>query len=184
MKHTKRFLLTLALAFTGVLASWAQDEVTLTPTATANEWTLQMPDADVELEVTYYTDEELAAEQEAAFTAGVELAKAAKGEWSLSEMPAFDVELEVEYETALALNEVDDNTAKLAEWNGYEADVTLTRTLAKDVWNTLAVPFNVSAATIAGINASLAPNSMTIKKLTSSSLENGSLTQLRRCHRD
>jgi len=56
MKHTKRFLLTLALAFTGVLASWAQDEVTVSPTANANEWTLEMPDADVELEVEYFTD--------------------------------------------------------------------------------------------------------------------------------
>jgi hypothetical protein len=175
-RRSKRYLLTLALAFTGVLASWAQDEVTLTPTATANEWTLQMPDADVELEVTYYTDEELSAEQEAAYTAGVELTKAANGEWTLAEMPSFDIELEVEYETALALNEVDDNTATLAEWNGYEADVTLTRTLQAGGWNTLAVPFNVSTATIAIINASLAPNSMVIKKLASTSLQNGTLT--------
>ena len=71
MKTTKRFLLTLALAFTGVLASWAQDEVTLTPTANANEWTFEMPDANVELEVTYYTDEELAEMEEAAFALSV-----------------------------------------------------------------------------------------------------------------
>ena len=96
-------------------------------------------------------------------------------EWTFT-MPGYDVELEVEYETALALNEVDDNTAKLAEWNGYEADVTLTRTLAAGSWNTLAVPFNVSATTIAMVNASLAPNSIAIKKLTSSSFENGTLT--------
>ena len=98
-----------------------------------------------------------------------------RNEWTIT-MPGSDIELEVEYETELALNEVDDNTATLAEWNGYEADVTLTRTLAAGVWNTLAVPFNVSAATIAIINASLAPNSMVIKKLASTSLENGTLT--------
>ena len=98
-----------------------------------------------------------------------------KNEWTF-QMPAYDVEVNVEYETALALNEVDDNTATLAEWNGYEADVTLTRTLAAGMWNTLAVPFDVSSATIAMINATLAPNSMVIKKLASSSLDNGTLT--------
>ena len=106
MKITKRFLLTLALAFTGVLASWAEDEVTLTPTATANEWTLQMPDADVELEVTYFTDEELAEMEEAAFTAGVELTDNGDGTWTLASMPAFDVELEVEYYTDEELNQM------------------------------------------------------------------------------
>jgi hypothetical protein len=98
-----------------------------------------------------------------------------KNEWTF-QMPAYDVEVNVEYETALALNEVDDNTEKLAEWNGYEADVTLTRTLAAGGWNTLAVPFNVSSATIALINASLAPDNMVIKKLASTSLEDGTLT--------
>ena len=56
MKIFNRYLMLLALAFTGVLASWAQDEVTVSPTANANEWTLEMPDADVELEVEYFTD--------------------------------------------------------------------------------------------------------------------------------
>ena len=167
MKHAKRFLLTLALAFTGVLASWAQDEVTVNPTANANEWTLEMPDADVELEVTYYTDEELTEMEEAAFTAGVELTKASNGEWSLAEMPGFDIELEIEYETALALNEVDDNAATLDEWNGYEADVTLTRTLQAGGWNTLAVPFNADAASL-GLSAA--------KELESATLENYVLT--------
>ena len=124
MKHTKRFLLTLALAFTCVLASWAQDEVTVTPTANANEWTFEMPAADVELEVEYYTDEEWLDMGEA-----LELTKVANGEWTLAAMPAFDVELEVEYETAQALDEATDNGDALAEWNSYEADVTLTRTL-------------------------------------------------------
>ena len=53
MIQLKKLTMTLALAFTGVLASWAEDDVTLTPTATANEWTFEMPDADVELEIEY-----------------------------------------------------------------------------------------------------------------------------------
>ena len=57
MKHLKKLTMTLALAFAGVLASWAQDEyVTVDPTANANEWTLQMPAADVELEIEYEPD--------------------------------------------------------------------------------------------------------------------------------
>jgi len=98
-----------------------------------------------------------------------------KNQWTF-QMPAYDVEVNVEYETALTLSEEADNAATLKEWDGYEADVTLTRTLSDASWNTLAVPFNVSSATIALINASLAPNSMTIKKLASTSLQNGTLT--------
>ena len=157
----------LALLIIAVTSAWAQDEVTVAPTANANEWTLEMPDADVELEVTYYTDEELAEMEEAAFTAGVELTKASNGEWTLAEMPGFDIELEMEYETALALNEVDDNTATLAEWNGYEADLTLTRTLVAGDWNTLAVPFSADAVTL-GLAAA--------KELESATLEGQTLT--------
>ncbi|MBO4801240.1 MAG: hypothetical protein J5545_05170, partial [Bacteroidaceae bacterium] len=96
----------------------------------------------------------------------------------LAATPAFDVELEVEYETALALSETTDNSAALTEWNGYEADVTLTRTLQTGGWNTLALPFNVEAATLAAINAKLAlmGGSMTVKELTSSSFADGKLT--------
>ena len=55
MKATKRFLLTL-VAIAGMTGAWAQnaDEVALTPTANANEWTLTMPAGDVELQVQYY----------------------------------------------------------------------------------------------------------------------------------
>ena len=63
--------------------------------------------------------------------------------WTLAATPEYDVELEVEYDTELALNDVDDNAATLEEWNGYEADVTLTRTLKAGSWNTFAVPFGV-----------------------------------------
>jgi hypothetical protein len=98
-------------------------------------------------------------------------------EWTFT-MPDYDVEVGVVYDTELALNEADDNAATLEEWDGYEADVTLTRTLQTGGWNTLAVPFNVEAATLTAINAKLAlmGGSMTVKELTGSSFENGTLT--------
>ena len=88
----------------------------------------------------------------------IELTSADGETWTLASMPDYDVELEVEYETALALSETTDNSAALTEWNGYEADVTLTRTLAAGSWNTFAVPF-----------ATAIPDGWTVKKLTTSS---------------
>jgi len=57
MKATKRFLLTLA-AILGMTGAWAQDAeiVTVTKTANNNEWTLTMPESNVELQVEYKAD--------------------------------------------------------------------------------------------------------------------------------
>ena len=85
--------------------------------------------------------------------------------WTLASMPAYDVELEVEYETALALNETTDNTAALTEWNLYEADVTLTRTLQTGGWNTFSVPFSMAN-----------PSGWTVKKLTGASYNSDTKT--------
>ena len=72
--------------------------VALTSSANGTVWTLaQMPAYAVELEVTYYTDEEIAQQDEEAFTNGVALTKNADGTWTLAQMPGFDLELEVEY---------------------------------------------------------------------------------------
>ena len=100
-----------------------------------------------------------------------------KNEWTF-QMPAYDVEVSVVYETALALSEETDNTATLDEWDGYEADVTLTRSLTAGMWNTLAVPFDVDATTLAAINAKLGlmGGGITVKELTSSSYADGTLT--------
>ena len=158
----------MALLLTVATGAWAQDPdpIDLTPSADGTVWTLStMPEYDVELEVEYYTDEEVAEMEEAAYTEGVELTKTSDGSWTLAATPAFDVELEVEYDTELALNEVDDNTAKLDEWNGYQANVTLTRTLQAGSWNTLALPFNLSI-----------PMGWTVKELSSASLEGEVLT--------
>ena len=229
MKH--RFLYIMALLLTAATDAWAQDPdpIELTPSADGTVWTLAtMPDYDVELEVTYYTDEELdqlaadeviakinaigtveytpeckalidaartaydaltdaqkalvtnyptltaaeakyaeleAAAAEAQFAEGVELAQTGTNEWTLAETPGFDIELEVEYETELALNEVDDNAATLDEWDGYEADVTLTRTLQAGGYNTFAVPFNMAI-----------PEGWTVKELNTASIAGQVLT--------
>ena len=85
--------------------------------------------------------------------------------WTLAATPAFDVELEVEYETELALSETTDNSAALTEWDGYEADVTLTRTLATGSWNTFAAPFSTAI-----------PEGWTVKELSSATFADGTLT--------
>ena len=85
-------------------------------------------------------------------------------EWTLT-MPASDVELQVEYETALALSETTDNANALTEWNGCEADVTLTRTLQAGSYNTFAVPFSMTI-----------PSGWTVKELSSASFSEGVLT--------
>ena len=87
------------------------------------------------------------------------------GTWTIASMPAFDVELQIEYETALALSETADNTDALGEWNGCEADVTLTRTLQPGGYNTFAVPFGMAI-----------PSGWTVKELSSASLSEGVLT--------
>ena len=96
----------MALLLTLATGAWAQDPdpIDLTPSADGTVWTLStMPEYDVELEVTYYTDEEVAEMEEAAYTEGVELTKNPDGTWTLAATPAFDVELEVEYKADLTL---------------------------------------------------------------------------------
>ena len=249
----------MALLLTLATGAWAQDPdpIDLTPSADGTVWTLStMPEYDVELEVTYYTDEEIAAMEKIGYylvgnmngwtpdskykltenpnavgeymitlllepTSQFKIVYSEDGatakywypsdgpnygengeianddrytvyfkpgtgggdwyynciyvasdplfatptgtrnEWVL-DVPDYDVELEVEYETDLALNEVDDNTEKLTEWNGYEADVTLTRTLQAGGWNTFAVPFGLDI-----------PAGWTVKKLTETAYDEG-----------
>ena len=65
----------------------------------------------------------------------------------------------------LTLNEEDDNTNILDEWNGKTADVTLTRTLQTGSWNTFSVPFDLDT-----------PNGWTVKELESSSVAGTTVT--------
>lgn len=162
MKLMKRNMTALVVLFMVSAGAWAQaEEVTVNPAANANEWTLTMPAFDVELQVEYYTDEEVAEmEREAAFTEGVELVKNPDGTWSLASMPAFDVELQVEYYTELLEEAENDYTAI-----GGTADIWLGRTLQTGSYNTFAVPFAIPASKYADYSLSA------VKKLTASAFD-------------
>ena len=61
MNMKKKVFSMLALLVAVVTGAWAQEPIDLTPNADGTEWTLaSSPAYDVELEVTYYTDAELA----------------------------------------------------------------------------------------------------------------------------
>jgi len=75
----------------------------------------------------------------------------------------------IEYDTELELQEENVNTAVLADWDGYEADITLQRKLIAGSWNTLAVPFNVSSQMLGYLTSQYG---LTVKELTSTTLEN------------
>ncbi len=47
-----------------------------------------------------------------------------------------------------SLDEKEDNSSAISENNGKAVDVTLTRTLDNEAWNTLCLPFSVDAATV------------------------------------
>lgn len=95
-----------------------------------------------------------------------------KNQWQFT-MPGYAVVAKVEYDTELTLNDVDDNTEKLAEWDGYEANVTLTRSLSANGWNTFAVPFDISSTFIYLRKVLLG---MEVKQLSSSSFDGKTLT--------
>ncbi len=100
-----------------------------------------------------------------------------KNEWTFT-MPAYSAYVNVEYDTELALSEANDNTATLDEWDGYEADVTLTRTLTASGWNTFALPFSIDATKYTALQTVLSSQSITIavKELSESTLKDGTLT--------
>ena len=59
-------------------------------------------------------------------------------------MPDYAVVANIEYDTDLELREENVNTTVLAEWDGYNADVTMHRTLKAGSWNTLTMPYALS----------------------------------------
>ena len=101
-----------------------------------------------------------------AAASAVPVTEVTKNQWQFT-MPDYDVVAKIEYDTELALSEATDNTTVLADWDGYEADVTLQRTLVAGSWNTLAVPFNVEATWLAYLKSQYA---MEVKLLTSTSI--------------
>lgn len=93
MKHKLLVIMALLTASTG---AWAQDPAYIDLTSDDGKtWTLSsMPAYDAEVEVLYYTDEEVTQ----MFTDGVNLVyDAGSDSWKLASMPNFDVELEVTY---------------------------------------------------------------------------------------
>ena len=92
----------------------------------------------------------------------------AKNEWQF-QMPDYAVVAKIEYDTELELQEENVNTAVLADWDGYEADITLKRKLVAGSWNTLAVPFNVSSQMLGYLTSTYG---MSVKQLASTTLEN------------
>ncbi len=118
----------MALLLTLATGAWAQDPdpIDLTPSADSTVWTLiTMPEYDVELEVTYYTDEEI-------YMEGVELTKVANGLWTLASTPAFDIELEIEYytdeelyEEGVELTDNGDSTWTLSEMPAFDIELEI-----------------------------------------------------------
>ena len=70
---------------------------------------------------------------------------------------------------AITLADDTDNSTTLTKWDGYEADVTLTRTLSAGSWNTFAVPFAISSTDLTTLG-------ITAKQLVSSTFADGALT--------
>jgi hypothetical protein len=60
-------------------------------------------------------------------------------------MPDYAVVANIEYDTDLELREENVNTTVLADWDGYEADVTMHRTLKAGSWNALTMPYALSS---------------------------------------
>lgn len=100
-----------------------------------------------------------------------------KNKWEFT-MPTYAVVAKVEYDTELELQEENVNTTVLADWDGYEADITMTRTLTAGMWNTIALPFSISSSDVTLLNTFLSTQSASIafKELESSTFENGTLT--------
>ena len=94
-------------------------------------------------------------------------------------MPAYAVVAKIEYDTELELKEESTNTALLADWDGYEANITLKRTqLTGGMWNTLALPFAIEADKLTLLKKLFTQQGgyFEVKQLASSTLEGETLT--------
>ena len=88
-------------------------------------------------------------------------------------MPDYAVVANIEYDTDLELREENVNTTMLAEWDGYEANVTLKRTLQASSWNTLTLPYDIPAGYLNTLKNS--SYGFTAKELTGATLTDGTL---------
>ena len=88
-------------------------------------------------------------------------------------MPDYAVVANIEYDTDLELREENVNTTVLADWDGYEADVTMQRTLKAGSWNTFAIPYDISSGFL-NILKIYYPITA-VKELTGATLTDGTL---------
>ena len=107
----------------------------------------------------------------------IEVTKGEGNTWTFT-MPAKAVKATVVYDTELALSDETDNDAVLDEWDGYEADVKVTRTFAPNIYNTFAAPFDIDLTELNTYLAALLGGNMVVKELVSSAydIETGVLT--------
>ena len=88
-------------------------------------------------------------------------------------MPDYAVVANIEYDTDLELREENVNTTLLADWDGYEADINLKRTLKAGSWNTFAIPYDISTGFL-NILKNYYPITA-VKELTGATLTDGTL---------
>lgn len=88
-------------------------------------------------------------------------------------MPDYAVVANIEYDTDLELREENVNTTLLADWDGYEADINLKRTLKAGSWNTFAIPYDIPAGFL-NILKNYYPITA-VKELTDATLTDGTL---------
>ena len=88
-------------------------------------------------------------------------------------MPDYAVVANIEYDTDLELREENVNTTLLADWDGYEANVTLKRTLQPGSWNTLTMPYDVSTSFLNQLKDYY--HITAVKELDVATFENGTL---------
>ena len=88
-------------------------------------------------------------------------------------MPDYAVVANIEYDTDLELREENVNTTVLAEWDGYDADVTMHRTLKASSWNTLTMPYAIGSDLLSIMKSNYGITA--VKELTGATLTDGTL---------
>lgn len=88
-------------------------------------------------------------------------------------MPDYAVVAKIEYDTDLELREENVNTTVLADWDGYDADVTMHRKLKADIWNTLTMPYDIPAGFLSHMKENYGITA--VKELTDATLTDGTL---------
>lgn len=81
--------------------------------------------------------------------------------------------LTITFPTDLTLDEEDDNTATLTEWNDISANINLKRTLKANGWNTFTIPYDISKVFLNILKENYGITA--VKELTDATLTDGTL---------